>query len=70
MQYFKDNEDSLEYVYSFLAPDFCHIIFPCFDQPDLKATHKTCIVAPEDWDVISNSEKLRITEEPFFFAKT
>lgn len=61
MQYFRDDADGSEYIYSELEPDYCHIIFPCFDQPDLKATHKTCIVAPSDWEVITNSERIGVT---------
>lgn len=57
-QYFKDEEDNSEYIYTELEPDYCHICFPCFDQPDLKAPHKTCIVAPVDWEVITNSENI------------
>jgi len=29
-------------------------VFPCFDQPDLKAYMKLSIVAPTDWTVVSN----------------
>ena len=45
-------------MYSELEPDYCHIIFPCFDQPNLKATHKSFIIAPEEWEVISNAQNL------------
>ena len=61
-QYFKDDADGSEYAYTELEPDYCHIVFPCFDQPDLKATHKTCIVAPADWEVITNSSNIFKTE--------
>lgn len=57
-QHFRDDADGSEYIYTELEPDYCHIVFPCFDQPDLKAPHKTCIFAPEDWEVISNSEEI------------
>jgi len=70
MQYFKDDADGSEYIYSELEPDYCHIIFPCFDQPDLKATHKSCIVAPEDWEVITNSAKLSVTAAASFSDNT
>jgi len=56
MQYFRDDADGSEYLYTELEPDYCHIVFPCFDQPNLKATHKSFIVAPEDWEVISNAQ--------------
>ena len=59
MQYFKDDQDESEYVYTELEPDYCHIVFPCFDQPDLKASHESLVVAPQDWEVISNSENTR-----------
>ena len=36
-QYYKDPGDDTEYIYTELEPDHCHIWFPCFDQPDLKA---------------------------------
>ena len=35
-----------EYVFTKLEPNFAHTCFPCFDQPDLKASHKTLILAP------------------------
>ena len=57
-QYFRDDADGSEYVYTELEPDYCHICFPCFDQPDLKATHKSCVVAPADWEVITNSANI------------
>ena len=59
-QYFQDKADGSEYVYTELEPDYCHIVFPCFDQPDLKAPHKTVILAPADWEVISNSLKMPV----------
>lgn len=31
MQWFKDEEDSLEYVYTNSEPDHGHLWFPCFD---------------------------------------
>jgi aminopeptidase N len=34
---FEDPEDHRVYLFSHLEPFFCHRIFPCFDQPDIKA---------------------------------
>ena len=48
-------EDS-EYVYTKLEPDYCHNCFPCFDQPDLKGALKAVVLAPADWEVVSNGE--------------
>jgi len=36
IHWFKDTDDQ-EYVFSNLEPANCHMWFPCFDQPDLKA---------------------------------
>ena len=45
-----------------LEPDYCHIIFPCFDQPNLKATHESWIIGSSDWEVISNAQRVSKTE--------
>jgi aminopeptidase N len=50
---FVDPEDGLEYLYSNLEPFSAHRLFPCFDQPDLKATFALEVTAPRDWSVIS-----------------
>ena len=62
MQYFKDDQDSSEYMYSELEPDYSHIIFPCFDQPNLKATHESWILGSSDWEVISNAQRVAKTQ--------
>ncbi len=36
---FIDPEDETEYVYSNFQPFDAHRLFPCFDQPDIKATY-------------------------------
>lgn len=36
IHWFKDTDDE-EYIFSNLEPANCHMWFPCFDQPDLKA---------------------------------
>lgn len=37
---FTDGVDKLQYLYTQFEADFCHYVFPVFDQPDLKATWK------------------------------
>ena len=37
LHYFKDSIDECEYVYSQFELFHAHRVFPCFDQPDLKA---------------------------------
>lgn len=55
IQYFKDKDDGEEYLYSDFEPHSCHNSFPCFDQPDLKATYEFLAVVPKGWSVFSNS---------------
>lgn len=44
-----------EFLYTLLVPDRARTIFPCFDQPDLKATFKLTLEVPEKWTAVSNS---------------
>ena len=44
-----------EFLYTLLVPDRARTVFPCFDQPDLKATFKLTLEVPEKWTAISNS---------------
>lgn len=51
---FVDPMDQSVYLYSYFCPYFARAVFPCFDQPDLKAS--LCLqakVRPE-WKVYSN----------------
>ena len=52
---FVDPEDGTEYVYSNFQPFDAHRLFPCFDQPDIKATYQVTVDAPADWSVVSAS---------------
>ena len=55
VNYFLDNDDGEEYMYSDCEPFHCHKIFPCFDQPDLKAKYTFLCVVSKDWKVFANS---------------
>ncbi|MSQ42213.1 MAG: hypothetical protein EXR65_04170, partial [Dehalococcoidia bacterium] len=61
---FVDPEDGEEYLYTNFEPYEAHRLFPCFDQPDIKATYTLAVNAPAQWELVSNSttstaEKLR-----------
>lgn len=43
-----------DYLYSLLVPDRARTVFPCFDQPDLKASFQLTLVVPQDWQALSN----------------
>src|SRR3989304_7384868 len=51
VRHFIDNEDGREYLYTQFEPYSAHRLFPCFDQPDLKATYEVTGTAPEGWGV-------------------
>jgi aminopeptidase N len=54
---FKDPEDAKVYLYTNFEPYGAHKVFPCFDQPDLKASFELTVETPEDWEVISNTKE-------------
>lgn len=43
-----------DYMYSLFVPDRASRVFPCFDQPDLKALFKLTLIIPESWEALSN----------------
>jgi len=63
LHYFVDPSDCKEYVYSHFEPFDCHRVFPCFDQPDMKAKMKLYVVAPSEWTVISNELECNTTRD-------
>ena len=44
-----------DYLYTLFVPDNARSAFPCFDQPDLKATYSLRLTLPRDWEVISQT---------------
>ena len=51
---YRDREDGLEYLYSLLVPSDASTVFPCFDQPDLKARFSLEMIVPRGWQAIAN----------------
>ncbi len=50
-----DPVDNEIYLYSQGETAFIRKMYPCFDQPDLKATFTLSVTAPDHWQVISNN---------------
>ena len=50
-----DPVDNEVYLYSQGETSFIRNMYPCFDQPDLKATFNFTVTAPGHWEVISNN---------------
>lgn len=46
--------DSARYLYTLLVPSDAQLLFPVFDQPDLKARFTWSITAPAGWRVLAN----------------
>ncbi|WP_339811413.1 M1 family aminopeptidase [uncultured Imperialibacter sp.] len=43
-----------EYLYTLLVPDRARTVFPCFDQPNLKASYQLSLTMPGQWQALSN----------------
>ncbi len=43
-----------EYLYTLFVPERARTAFPCFDQPDLKATYQLTLELPSAWTAVSN----------------
>lgn len=55
-----------EFLYTLLVPDRASTLFPCFDQPDIKANYTLTITAPKDWKVLCGAfEKERVEKGDF-----
>ncbi|MGY1607716.1 MULTISPECIES: aminopeptidase N [unclassified Geodermatophilus] len=52
---FEDPEDGQVYLYTHFEPAEAKRVFACFDQPDLKGSYTVHVVAPFDWQVVSNT---------------
>lgn len=50
-----DRSDGSEYLYTLLVPANASALFPCFDQPDLKARFQLELALPEGWRAVSNA---------------
>lgn len=54
LHHFTDPIDGREYMYTQFEPYECHLVFPVFDQPDIKAPLALTLVGPEDWVLLGN----------------
>ncbi|WP_426329817.1 M1 family aminopeptidase [Pedobacter sp. R-06] len=46
-----------DFLYALFVPDHARTVFPCFDQPDLKANFLLSLTVPTDWKVMGNAAK-------------
>lgn len=54
-----------DFLYTLLVPDRARTLFPCFDQPDLKALFTLSLEVPAAWEAVANSpvKELQLREE-------
>ena len=55
-----DAVDNADYLYTLLVPADANQLFPCFDQPDLKARVSLTLVIPAAWTAVANGRLLGI----------
>ena len=51
---FHDRADNNDYLYTLLVPADANQLFPCFDQPDLKARISFVLTTPAGWTAVAN----------------
>ena len=49
---------SESFLYTLLVPDRASTVFPCFDQPDIKAIFQLSLDLPKDWIASANSSEV------------
>ena len=59
-----------EFLYTLLVPDRASTLFPCFDQPNLKAKYNLQITAPKDWSVLAGGSIESSVEKDAFTTHT
>ncbi|MCJ8301682.1 aminopeptidase N [Shewanella sp.] len=59
---FVDPKDANVYLESNFSPDAASMMFPSFDQPNLKASYSLNVTVPKDWVVISSVKEQQVIE--------
>ncbi|NBE56956.1 M1 family metallopeptidase, partial [Streptomyces boluensis] len=70
MHRFTDPTDGETYLYTQACMDDAQRIYPCFDQPDLKARFAFTVTAPEAWTVLGNGIATEHTPGRWQIAET
>jgi aminopeptidase N len=53
-----------DFLYTIFVPARAHEVFPCFDQPDLKARWTLALEVPEGWEALGNgAETSRVSSD-------
>ncbi|WP_345142156.1 M1 family aminopeptidase [Flavobacterium ginsengiterrae] len=57
-----------DFLYTLLVPDRASTLFPCFDQPDIKAVYKLSLSVPKDWSVLAGADVKEKVEKGDFIS--
>jgi aminopeptidase N len=61
---YRDPTDGREYWYTLTVPADAHRLYPCFDQPDLKARFDLVLVTPTAFVAVSNGDEIESVDRP------
>ena len=61
---------NVDYLYTLFVPDHARSVFPCFDQPDIKAGYQLTLTLPRDWTAISNASLVQTNGQTMQFGTT
>ncbi|OXA78020.1 aminopeptidase N [Flavobacterium aquidurense] len=59
-----------DFLYTLLVPDRASTLFPCFDQPNIKATYKLSLTVPKEWSVLAGADVKEKVEKGDFTGYT
>jgi aminopeptidase N len=58
---YRDPSDGREFYYTLVVPADAHRLYPCFDQPDLRARFQLELDLPTDWLAVANGAEIPFT---------
>ncbi|MBY0316730.1 MAG: aminopeptidase N [Bdellovibrionales bacterium] len=59
---YEDPADKNAYLYTDFEPYDANALAPMFDQPDIKATYQSTVIAPKNWTVITSTRESKVEE--------
>ncbi|MBL9077925.1 MAG: ERAP1-like C-terminal domain-containing protein [Planctomycetes bacterium] len=60
---YRDPADGREYCYTLVVPADAHRLYPCFDQPDLRARFRVELDLPPEWVAVANTPRIATRAE-------
>ena len=57
-----------DYVYTLFVPDLARSVFPCFDQPDLRAVFATTLHTPSGWKTMTSDNSCQLPTYLYSFV--